>query len=71
MELILVPLLLAAYFLPTMIAVRVKHGNCDAVFLTNLFLAWTGLGWIALLIWAFYGAREVPADGPADGDAPN
>ena len=53
MELILVPLLLGAYFLPTVIAFRRQHPACDGIFLTNLFAGWTGIGWLAVLWWAW------------------
>ena len=42
----------AIYFLPTFIAgVRSKR-NTAAIFLLNLFLGWTGIGWIIALIWS-------------------
>ena len=53
MELIAVPLLLAVYFLPTVIAFRRDHAQCDGIFLSNLFLGWTGVVWLILLYWAF------------------
>ncbi|MDR2191297.1 MAG: superinfection immunity protein [Endomicrobium sp.] len=37
------------YFLPTIIA----HKDVGLIFLLNLFLAWTFIGWLALLIMAF------------------
>ena len=40
------------YFIPWSIAQRRKHKNTLAIFMTNLFLGWTGIGWIAALIWA-------------------
>jgi hypothetical protein len=44
--------LLAVYFLPTMVARGNQKRNTGAVFLLNLLLGWTLLGWIAALIWA-------------------
>lgn len=38
------------YFLPTLIGLR--HHNALAIFLLNLFLGFTGIGWTAALIWA-------------------
>ncbi len=38
------------YFLPTIIG-RNK-ADAGAIFLVNLFLGWTVVGWIAALIWA-------------------
>jgi len=45
-------LFLAAYFLPTIVAVARGHHNAFAIFLLNLLLGWTGLGWIFALVWA-------------------
>lgn len=38
------------YFLPT-IAGRDKE-NASAIFLLNLFLGWTFIGWVVALVWA-------------------
>ena len=38
------------YFLPTAIATTRK--NTGAIFVLNLFLGWTLLGWVGALIWA-------------------
>jgi hypothetical protein len=43
---------LACYFLPTIIASSRSHRNSTAIFLLNLFLGWTFLGWLGALIWA-------------------
>ena len=41
------------YFLPTIFAYRFNHKkNADAIFLLNLFLGWTFIGWIIALIWS-------------------
>ena len=50
--LILVLAAVALYFLPFGLAKYRKHHQSDAILLTNLLLGWTGLGWIAALIWA-------------------
>jgi hypothetical protein len=44
--------LVAIYFLPTFIAMGVHNVNALAIFLTNLFLGWTFVGWVISLIWA-------------------
>jgi len=39
------------YFLPTLIAAH--RGHCvTGILLLNLFFGWTGIGWMAMLIWA-------------------
>ena len=40
------------YFLPTMIALCMHSTNILAIFLLNTFAGWTGLGWVASLVWA-------------------
>jgi hypothetical protein len=57
-------LILAAlvYFLPTVIALARGHHNGFAIFLTNLLLGWTMIGWLVALIWSVTAvARRVSA----------
>ena len=44
--------LIAGYFLPTIIAGRRKHHNLAAIIAVNLLLGWTLLGWLIALIWS-------------------
>lgn len=46
-------LALAWYLLPTLIAVTRKHHNAMAIFLLNLFLGWSVIGWVVALVWSF------------------
>jgi len=50
--LLLVVLICALYFLPTLIAFLRQHKNKLAIFLLNLFLGWTILGWVVSLVWS-------------------
>ena len=52
LELLLVVLIFALYFLPTLIAFLRQHKNKLALFLLNLLLGWTVLGWVASLVWS-------------------
>ena len=52
LELLLVVLTFVLYFLPAVIAFLRKHKNKLAIFLLNLLLGWTVLGWVASLIWS-------------------
>jgi hypothetical protein len=45
--------LLGCYFLPTIVAWLRYHRQAVAIFVLNLLLGWTVLGWIAALVWAF------------------
>jgi hypothetical protein len=40
-------------FIPPIIALLRHHPNTGAIFALTLLLGWTGIGWIAALIWAF------------------
>jgi Superinfection immunity protein len=55
----LVLTLLCAYFLPSSIAKGAKHPQTTAIFLLNLLLGWTFLGWVVALIWAAYKQKTV------------
>jgi hypothetical protein len=52
LEISLVVLIFAGYFLPTLIAFLRQHKNKLAIFLLNLLLGWTALGWVASLVWS-------------------
>lgn len=45
-----IPFLL--YFLPSLIALIRGKRDTLAIFLLNLFLGWSVIGWIVALIWA-------------------
>ncbi len=51
-EITLITLIFGLYFLPFLIASLRQHKNILAIFLLNLALGWTFLGWIAALIWS-------------------
>lgn len=48
----------AVYFLPTLVSSLRKHHNANAIFVTNLLLGWTAIGWIASLIWSSTAVRR-------------
>jgi len=50
---LLVFIIFPLYFLPAIIAKSRKHPNTAGVFVLNLLLGWTVIGWIGSLIWAF------------------
>ena len=52
LELLLVVLIFTFYFLPTLIAFLSNHKNKLAIFLLNLLLGWTILGWVGSLVWS-------------------
>ena len=40
------------YFVPVLVAANNNHPAAVSIFLLNLFLGWTVLGWVAALVWA-------------------
>jgi hypothetical protein len=46
------------YFLPTVIAVARSHRNTFGVFITNLLLGWTAIGWVGSLVWSIWVSKE-------------
>lgn len=42
----------AMYFLPSLVAIERRKQNGAAIFLLNLLLGWTLLGWVVALVWA-------------------
>jgi hypothetical protein len=40
------------YFVPAINAASSHHRNASAVFLLNLFLGWTLVGWVLALVWS-------------------
>lgn len=53
MESIIIFLILFAmvvYFLPIIVAFIRKNNNCLTIFILNLFLGWTFVGWVIALV---------------------
>lgn len=44
--------LLFIYFFPAVVARWRGHQSTMAIFVLNLFLGWTVLGWVVALVWA-------------------
>lgn len=40
------------YFLPSIVAFNRNRHNKGAIFVLNLFLGWTVLGWVVSMVWA-------------------
>ena len=48
----------AIHFVPTFVAFAQQHHNRVAIFVLNLFLGWTGIGWVIALVWALTAVRR-------------
>lgn len=50
----------AAYFVPTFVAAHRDHHQQTSIMLLNVLLGWTGIGWIAALIWSVSAVKRDP-----------
>ena len=57
----LVLLVVGIYFAPYIVAAERRHHNATAIFVLNLFLGWTIVGWVAALVWTFMRSEPQPA----------
>lgn len=70
MKMIIVSFFLSFLFAcigPTVIAAARRHRNLLGIFLLNLFAGWTGVGWLAALIWSVAAGREKDSGGASSG----
>ncbi len=49
---LLMVLLWAAYFIPSVVAFLRTHHSKVAILTLNILLGWSGIGWIVALVWA-------------------
>lgn len=55
---ILIPIFIIFYLLPTVIARTRRHKNILPIFVLNILLGWTFLGWVVALVWSFTAQEE-------------
>jgi len=51
-EIGLLILMFGLYLLPALISFLRLNRNYPAIFLLNLLLGWTGIGWVVALVWS-------------------
>jgi len=49
---------IAMYFLPAIVAHHRRHVSSGAIFLINLLLGWSIIGWIVCFAWACSGSTR-------------
>ena len=54
----LILLALISYFLPTVVASIRRHTDKGPIFVINLFLGWSLIGWVVALAWASKGTKQ-------------
>jgi hypothetical protein len=47
-----IPILIVCYFIPSMVACSRDKRNTRAIFIFNLLLGWSFIGWALALVWA-------------------
>lgn len=45
--------IIGLYFLPSITASTRKHSNKNAIFVLNILMGWTVIGWVMAMVWAF------------------
>ena len=45
-------IVLSVYFLPTIVCAIRRHHNTLAIFVLNIFLGWTFVGWVVAMVWS-------------------
>ena len=43
---------MVVYFVPCLVASRREHKNAMPIFILNLLLGWTFIGWVGAMVWA-------------------
>lgn len=52
-HIIILVIAIALYLLPGIIASSREHKNSTAIWILNIVLGWSFLGWVAALVWSF------------------
>lgn len=70
---VILAMLVALYFIPTIVAKVRNHPNTTAIAILNVLLGWTLLGWVAAMVWACTAtpSRQVVAVSADSLTAPN
>jgi hypothetical protein len=50
--------LIGCYLVPTIIALLLEHRRWPSIFVVNLLLGWTLIGWVVALAWAVMDSSE-------------
>lgn len=53
LSVVVLMMLIAAYFAPTIVAIASDHKNTASISVVNVLLGWTLIGWVVALAWAF------------------
>lgn len=59
---VVLAVMVAVYFVPTVVAIFRQHRHLAAIIATNILLGWTFLGWAGALIWSLMDQRKPPRE---------
>ena len=48
--------LMCIYFVPFMVAAARDNDSYITILVVNLLIGWTGIGWVACMVWAMLGS---------------
>ncbi len=65
MDVIIILVLVVIYFLPAINGYSRQHKSAGGIFLLNILLGWTLLGWIVAAVWSAGGNIKTAIDGEA------
>jgi hypothetical protein len=57
-QVILLLILTVPYFLPTIVAMLRGHPQTGGVFLLNIMIGWTGIGWLGVAVWSVVAEKK-------------
>lgn len=63
-------LALGFYFLPGIVAINRDHPNATSIFVLDLLLGWTLVGWVIALVWAVGNIDKSKIETPSPGRIP-
>ena len=63
---VVVAVVSAAYFMPTVVAVARSHHRRLAIAAVNVFIGWTIFGWLVAYYWALTPVEHAAPDGSVD-----
>lgn len=58
MEFIFLLVILALYFIPSIIGFMRNHPSAIGILIVNLFLGWSIIFWFVCFVWAFCGSKQ-------------
>lgn len=55
------------YFLPAIVAHKRAHSKFTAIFVLNILMGWTFIGWVVAIVWAYTEDNQVQESSSSSG----